>query len=69
MNYKVIAEEGIKLPYMYLRNDTIFDSNKVVADIEYLEQLVSEGKIVIASDNDNAKSETLAGSKDKEKSK
>jgi hypothetical protein len=65
MNYKVIAKEGLKLPYRFFREDTVFDSSKVVADKEYLSQLVAEKIIVALDEKDEQKEET----KDKPKGK
>lgn len=47
MKYKVVAKQGLKLPYKFLKEGSTFESGKIAATPQYLDQLVKQGIIAV----------------------
>ena len=45
MDYKVVAKEGLTIPFKFLRNGTMFDSCKTTLSSAMLKKLMYQGKI------------------------
>ena len=48
MDYKVVAKEGVKIPFKFLREGKVFNSSKTSLTDAMIKKMLAEGKIEYA---------------------